>query len=61
MGSVASSRVRIGLSEGISWAPNSVRALFSPRVYSRLRGYSKNEGLCRKNTAKALKAASTRV
>lgn len=35
--------------------------VISPRVCSKLRGYSKNEGLGMKNTAQALSPASTRV
>ncbi len=35
--------------------------VISPRVCSKLRGYSKNEGLGMKNTEKALSPASTRV
>ena len=61
VGGVGSSKVRMWLSEGISWTPNSVRALLSPCACSRLRWYSKNEGLCVKNTEKALSAASTIV
>ena len=35
--------------------------VISPRVCSKLRWYSKNEGLGMKNTAQALSPASTRV
>ena len=41
--------------------PNSVWALFLPNHWSRLRWYSKNDGLCMKNTEKALSPASTMV
>ena len=60
-GGVGSSRLRMWLSEGIPWTPNSVLALFSPCACSRVRWYSKNEGLCMKNTEKALSPASTSV